>query len=57
MPVRFLYWLVFISKAEEGHFKTMELYASAAELGLSKAHFNLGNEYRQEEGNLKKVKF
>ena len=43
--------------------KAMDLWTQAAELGSSQAHFSLGNEYRQEEGNwgnwgnLKKVKF
>jgi TPR repeat protein len=35
----------------------MNLWTQAAELGSSQAHFSLGNEYCQEEVNLKKVKF
>jgi TPR repeat protein len=34
----------------------MELYARAAELGSSKAHYHLGNRYRK-GGNSKKAKF
>ena len=36
--------------------KPMELYARAAELGSSKAHYHLGNRYRK-GGNSKKAKF
>ena len=36
--------------------KPMELYAMAAELGSSKAHYNLGIEYHQ-RGDSKKAKF
>ena len=36
--------------------KAIELYAKAADLGYSMAHFHLGNEYR-EGGGLKKSKF
>jgi TPR repeat protein len=36
--------------------RAMELYARAAELGSSKAHFHLGNMYH-EGGNLNKAKF
>jgi TPR repeat protein len=36
--------------------KSMELYARAAELGFSKAHFSLGSTY-EGWGNLKKAKF
>ena len=36
--------------------KAMELYARAAELGCSKAHYSLGNIYHQ-GGDMKKAKF
>ena len=36
--------------------KAMELYARAADLGYSKAHYDLGVVYH-EEGNMKKAKF
>jgi TPR repeat protein len=36
--------------------KAIELYAKSAELGFSKAHFNLGNSYYK-GGDLKKAKF
>jgi TPR repeat protein len=41
---------------QQDHSKAMELFASAAELGYSKAHNNLGTIYHQ-RGDLKKAKF
>jgi TPR repeat protein len=41
---------------QQDHEKASELYARAAELGYSKAHYNLGIDYQQ-GGKLKKAKF
>ena len=41
---------------QQDHARAIELYARAAELGNSKARFNLGNHHRQ-GGDLKKAKF
>jgi TPR repeat protein len=41
---------------QQDHTKAKELYAKAADLGHSEAHFHLGNIYL-EGGNLKKAKF
>jgi TPR repeat protein len=41
---------------QQDHEKASELYARAADLGYSKAHYNLGIEYQQ-GGKLKKAKF
>jgi TPR repeat protein len=41
---------------QEDHAKAIELYARAAELGFSKAHSHLANNYH-EGGDLKKAKF
>jgi TPR repeat protein len=41
---------------QQDHEKASELYAMAAELGYSKAHYNLGIEYQQ-GGKLRKAKF
>jgi TPR repeat protein len=40
---------------QQDHAKSTELYARAANLGSSEAHYNLGNAYR-ERGDLKKAK-
>ena len=41
---------------QQDHMKALELYARAAELGFSKAHYSLGMHYKK-VGDLKKTKF
>jgi enhanced entry protein LpnE len=45
-----------LNRFQQDQTEAIELYAKAADLGCSKAHFNLGNIYN-EGGDLKKAKF